>query len=139
MRRHSLAVRVALLTATFFLATLAQAQYRTSIQGTVTDPTGAVVSGATLTLINPATGQKWVSTSNDTGVYNFNALAAAPFRLEAEGKGFKKTVLENLQLIPEQANAIDIPLDLGSEATVVNVDASLAPAIDTETASVNGF
>ena len=139
MRRQSFAVQVVLLVLCAFLLTaLSQAQYRTSIQGVVTDPTGAVVPGATLTLTNPATGQKQVRVSNDVGVYNFNALAAAPFKLEAEAKGFKKKVLDNLQLIPEQANAVDVVLELGTESTIVNVDASLVPAIDTQTASVNG-
>jgi Carboxypeptidase regulatory-like domain len=139
MKRSSLAVRVVLLIVSIVAsAALVQAQYRTSIQGVVTDPTGAVIPGATLTLINPATGAKQVRTSNDVGVYNFNALAAAPFTLEVEAKGFKKKVLDNVQLIPEQPNAIDIQLELGNESTTVNVDASLAPAIDTETASVSG-
>ena len=72
-----------------FTAILSHAQYRTSIQGVVTDPTGAVVPGATLNLTNPATGEKQVRTSDNAGVYNFNALAAAPFRLEVEAKGFQ--------------------------------------------------
>jgi hypothetical protein len=139
MRRPSLAVRVVLLIVSIVAsAPLLQAQYRTSIQGVVTDPTGAVVSSATLTLINPATGEKQVRTSNDVGVYNFNALAAAPFRLEVEAKGFKKQVLDHVQLTPEQPNAINVQLELGSESTTVNVDASMLPAVDTETASVNG-
>jgi hypothetical protein len=54
-------------------AVTAHAQYRTSIQGAVTDSTGAVVSGANLTLTNPATGEKQVRVSNDAGVFNFNA------------------------------------------------------------------
>ena len=139
MSRVRILFRVELmLSLVFLLAAPALAQYRTSIQGVVTDPTGAVVPGATLTLTNPATSQKLVRTSNDVGVYNFNALAAAPFRLEVEAKGFKKKVLENVQLIPEQANALDVELELGAESITVNVDASLAPAIDTQTASVNG-
>jgi len=139
MKRSSLAVHVVLLIVSIVVLTaLVQAQYRTSIQGVVTDPTGAVIPGATLTLTNPATGQTQVRTSNDAGVYNFNALAAAPFRLEVEAKGFKKNVFDNVQLIPEQANALDVQLELGTESTTVNVDASLEPAIDTETASVNG-
>jgi Carboxypeptidase regulatory-like domain/TonB dependent receptor-like, beta-barrel len=139
MRRLSLAIHVALLVVSVIsMSALVQAQYRTSIQGVVTDPTGAVVPGATLTLTNPATGQKQVRVSNDVGVYNFNALAAAPFKLEVEAKGFKKKVLDNLQLIPEQANAVDVVLELGSESTVVNVNAALEPAIDTQTASING-
>jgi len=122
------------------LTTLVQAQYRASIQGVVTDPTGAVVQGATLTLTNPATGEKWVRVSDDVGVYNFNALAASGvrFRLEVEKTGFEKKVLDNVELIPDQANALNVVLVIGSQATTVNVDASMAPAIDTETASVNG-
>ena len=139
MRRPNSALRIALLViCTFLLTTLVHAQYRTSIQGVVTDPTGAVVSGATLTLVNPATGEKWVRTSNDTGVFNFNALAAAPFRLEVEAKGFEKKVLDNLILVPEQPNAVNVQLVLGSESQTVNVNASTLPALDTETASVNG-
>ncbi|MGD0914012.1 MAG: carboxypeptidase-like regulatory domain-containing protein, partial [Terracidiphilus sp.] len=47
----------------------ARAQYRTSIQGTVTDPTGAVIPGATLTLKNLATNETVVRTSDATGVF----------------------------------------------------------------------
>ncbi len=137
---RSTPVRVLLLSTIFFLTSsaLVQAQYRTSIQGVVTDATGAVVPGATLTLTNPATGEKQVRVSNDAGVYNFNALAAARFRLEVETKGFQKKVIDNIELIPEQANALNVALEIGAESTTVNVDASLAPLVDTETASVNG-
>jgi hypothetical protein len=139
MSRTSFAIHVALIAlCTLLFTSLAHAQYRTSIQGVVTDPTGAVVPGATLTLTNPATGQTQVRTSNEVGVYNFNALAAARFRLEVEGKGFKKKVLDNLDVIPEQPNALNVQLELGEETLVVNVDASAAPLVDTETASVNG-
>ena len=97
MRRSSFAVRVALLIiSTVVLTTLVQAQYRTSIQGVVTDSTGAVVPGASLTLTNPATGEKEVRVSDDAGVFNFNALAAARFRLVVEKKGFEKNVTENI-------------------------------------------
>ena len=139
MSRSNFALALALLVVFSLLSpTLVHAQYRTSIQGVVTDPTGAVVPGATLTLTNPATGQKQVRTSNDVGVYNFNALAAARFRLEVGGKGFKKKVLDNVELIPEQANALNVELEVGTASQTVNVDASMAPAIDTQTASVNG-
>jgi hypothetical protein len=139
MRRTSFAVRVALLIiSAIALSSLVQAQYRTSIQGVVTDSTGAVVSGANLTLTNPATGEKQVRVSNDEGVFNFNALAAAPFRLEVEKKGFQKNLLENIVLIPEQPNALNVQLVIGAETQTVNVDASATPLLDTETASING-
>jgi len=140
MKNSSLAVRVALLIISIAtINPLMQAQYRTSIQGVVTDSTGAVVPGANLTLTNPTTGEKQVRVSNGDGVYNFNALPdSVPFRLEVERQGFQKKVLDHLQLIPEQANALNVELAIGSQATTVNVDASAAPAMDTETASING-
>ncbi|MGA2236538.1 MAG: TonB-dependent receptor [Terriglobales bacterium] len=137
---HSTPVRALLLsTILFFLTSSALAQYRTSIQGVVTDPTGAVIPGANLTLTNPATGEKQVRVSNDDGVFNFNALpAAATFRLEVERTGFEKKVIDHIDLIPDQANALNVQLVIGAQATIVNVDASLAPLMDTETASING-
>ncbi|MFY9842634.1 MAG: carboxypeptidase-like regulatory domain-containing protein, partial [Terriglobales bacterium] len=123
MKRSTLAVQVVLLIVSVVaFAVLAQAQYRTSIQGVVTDSTGAVVQGATLTLTNPATSEKWVRTSNGDGVFNFNALAAAvTFQLEVDKTGFQKKVLDHLDLIPDQANALNVTLDVGSTATTVNV------------------
>ena len=118
------------------LATLAHAQYRASIQGTVTDTTGAVIPGATLTLTNLGTNEKQVRTSDAAGVYNFNALPPDKFSLVAEMKGFQKKVLDQLQLIPEQANSINIQMAIGADTETVTVDASTEPAIDTETANI---
>lgn len=140
MRRSTLAVRVALLIVGIVASSaLVQAQYRTSIQGVVTDSTGAVVPGATLTLTNPATAEKQVRTSDANGVFNFNALAAsAVFRLEVEKTGFEKKVLDRLELIPDQANALNVQLEVGATSQTVTVNASSAPALDTESASLNG-
>jgi len=62
----------------------ARAQYRASIQGVVTDPQGAAVSGATLTLTNLDTNQALTATSDENGVYNFNALPSVMFSLTVE-------------------------------------------------------
>ncbi len=118
-----------------FLAAPALAQFRTSIQGTVTDTTGAVIPGATLTLTNLATNETVVRTSNEDGVFNFNALPADHFNLVVERQGFKKKVLSDLQLIPEQPNALNVQLEVGASTQTVIVNASLAPAMDTETAN----
>jgi hypothetical protein len=140
MRRSTLAVHVALLMVSIVVLTASvQAQFRTSIQGVVTDPTGAVIPGASLTLTNPATNQTQVRTSDDAGVFNFNALPdSVVFRLEVKKDGFQKKVLDNVQLIPEQSNALNVVLAIGTESQTVNVDASAAPALDTETASLSG-
>lgn len=136
----SSALRCAILASCVVLsASLAQAQYRTSIQGVVTDSTGAVIPGANLTLTNPATGEKQIRTSDASGVYNFNALpAAARFRLEVDKDGFQKKVIDNLDLIPEQPNAVNVQLQVGSAAQSVTVNAQTEALLDTETASVNG-
>jgi hypothetical protein len=141
MRRSSLAVHVALLMVCIVAsAVLVQAQYRTSIQGVVTDPTGAVVPGATLTLTNPATNEKQVRTSDDAGVFNFNALAAAgvSFRLQVDKTGFEQKVLDHVVLIPDQANALNVQLAVGAQTQTVTVDASQLPALETQTASLSG-
>ena len=115
-------------------ATPARAQYRTSIQGTVADPTGALIPGAKLTLTNKSTNETVVRTSNDAGIFNFNALPADHFTLVVTRDGFKKKVLDDLQLIPEQPNALAVVLEIGADTETVTVNASSAPALDTETA-----
>ncbi|MGA9671110.1 MAG: carboxypeptidase-like regulatory domain-containing protein, partial [Terracidiphilus sp.] len=79
----------ALMLALVFVVVPAQAQYRTSIQGTVADPTGALVPGATLTLTNKSTNETVVRTSNNEGIFNFNALPADHFSLVVTRDGFK--------------------------------------------------
>jgi Carboxypeptidase regulatory-like domain len=117
--------------------TVSQAQFRTSIQGVVTDPTGAVIPGATLTLKNLSTNEIITRTSGADGVYNFNALAADPFVLTAEKDGFQKKVLDHLQLTPEQPNGINIQLEPGGTSTTVTVNADTISAIDTQTADTS--
>jgi Carboxypeptidase regulatory-like domain len=112
----------------------AKAQYRASIQGVVTDATGAVIPGATLTLTDNQTNEKRIATSNGAGVYNFNALPPDTFTLVAERSGFQKQVLDHLQLIPEQANAINVQMVVGGTSTSVTVNASTQAALDRETA-----
>ncbi len=139
MRTKTLSARIAWWTPVFLLLVLmavpAHAQFRTSIQGTVTDSTGAVIPGATLTLTNVATNETVTRTSNEEGIFNFNALPADHFTLVVEMQGFQKKVLNDLQLIPEQANALNIQLELGAVTQTVSVNASLTPAMDTETAN----
>ena len=139
MKRYSGIFRVFAIAVTLLSATLASAQYRTSIQGVVTDASGAVIPGATLTLTNPATNEKLTAVSNDDGIFNFNALAAAvKFNLEIQKDGFQKKVISGLDLIPEQANALNVQLVVGTSSTSVTVTADEIPALDTETASING-
>jgi Carboxypeptidase regulatory-like domain/TonB dependent receptor len=116
----------------------AQAQYRASIQGVVTDSQGAAVSGATVTLKNLETNQTLTATTDDNGIYNFNALPSSKYSLTVEKAGFKKKVLENVGVIAEQANALNIQIEVGQVTESVTVNGDSTPLIDTETANLSG-
>ncbi len=116
----------------------AHAQFRASIQGTVTDPEGAVIPNATLTLTDTDTGRILTATSNESGVYNFNALPPDHFTLTAAAANFKQQVISNVQITPEQANAVNVQLSLGEATTTVNVSGDQVAPIETATASISG-
>src|SRR6267143_452655 len=130
--------KMLLLVAILLCAVSTRAQYRASIQGVVTDPAGAAVSGATLTLTNLDTNLQLTATSDENGVYNFVALPPAKFSLAVEKAGFKKKFLQNVGVIAEQSNALNIQLELGQVTESVTVSGDSTPLMDTETASLNG-
>jgi Carboxypeptidase regulatory-like domain len=119
-----------------FTATL-QAQFRGSLRGTVTDPQGAAIPGAKATLLDTGTNHSQVSTSDANGIYQFNALAPAPYRLTVEAQGFNRKVLEQVQIIPDQPNALDVALEVGQVQQSVTVSGT-TEALDTETANLSG-
>jgi hypothetical protein len=116
---------------------LGHAQFRASIRGTVTDPSGGAVTGATVTLENTDTGQKMTSTSDSNGIYEFNALPPAPYRLTVKARGFATKVLERVQIIPEQPNALDLQLQVGEARQTVAVSET-TETLDAETATLSG-
>ena len=77
------------------LGTSAHAQYRASLQGTVTDAQGGIVPGATVTLVDKDTNRTLTAVTNENGVYIFNALAPRPYTIEVELPGFRKAVLQD--------------------------------------------
>src|SRR5450631_3588708 len=121
-----------------FTVPLTQAQYRASLQGTVTDPSGAVVSGATVKLTNLDTNQVLTSMTSDAGLYNFNALSPDRYSVTVERTGFKQKVINSVPLIPEQPNSLNVQLDLGGAAETVTVNGDQLPALETATAATSG-
>ena len=116
----------------------ARAQYGASIQGTVTDPQGAVVPNATVTLTNTETNQAITRASSSAGVYSFNQLAPSRYTLVVTAAGFTRKELNDVQVTPEQANAVNVQLTPGAATENVTVNASQANALDTETATISG-
>ena len=78
-----------------------------------------------------------VSTSDANGIYNFNALPPAPYRITVEHEGFTKQVLEHVVIIPEQLNSLDLQLEIGQVSQTVTVTDTIQ-ALDTETATISG-
>lgn len=115
----------------------AHAQYRASLRGTVTDPSGAVISGATVTLVDKQTNETRTATSDASGIYSFNALPPDHFHLIAERQGFQKKEVSEVIPIADQANALDLHLDIGNDQQTVTVSGSAAPLLDTENATTS--
>ena len=126
-----------LIVVTLSIPFTAQAQFQASLRGTVTDPTGAVIPGATITLIDDDTNQTLKTQSNDSGIYTFNALPPGHYHLVAEREGFKKKQVAQVVLIPEQPNALNLQMLVGDIQQTVTVNGSAAPLLDTDTATVS--
>src|SRR5579883_2419115 len=68
------------------------------ITGTVTDPSGAVVPGAKITLTNEATGFAVLATSTSTGTYSLNAIRPGVYTLQAEAPGFQRFLARGVEV-----------------------------------------
>ncbi len=124
--------------AAMLCASAAHAQYNASIQGTVTDPQGAVVPNATVTLTNTETNQVVTRRSSSAGVYSFNQLPPSRYTVVVTAPGFQRKELDNVGITPEQANAVNVQLAPGAETQTVTVNGAAANTLDTETATISG-
>src|SRR5690349_1605955 len=102
-----------------------------SITGLVTDPNGAVVPGATITVTNAETNYRYEAKSNDTGNYTVGQLLEGSYTLRAEAAGFAPFEERALRLVNQEIRRIDIHMAIGSVQTTVEVHAE-ASLIETE-------
>jgi hypothetical protein len=123
-------------------ASLSWSQTGTStIRGTITDPGGRVVPGATVTLTNTQTNAVRTTKSTDSGGYGFDLITPATYRLEVDAQGFKKKVVDNVKALIGKPTENNVVLDVGTVAETVEVTASSQEAlINTEDATLgNNF
>jgi hypothetical protein len=106
-----------------------------SIAGSIKDPSGAAITGATVRLTNVATNEARTTQSNDLGYYSFPLTPSAVYNLEVEARGFKRFVQENVKLDVGLAKTLDAKLAIGQSSEVVTVTAQLA-TIENSTASL---
>jgi len=112
----------------FFISlSLLQAQVRTTgqLSGTVVDPSGATVAGATLTLTQAATGFSQTVTSDEYGGYIFPVLLPATYQLKVEAKGFRVTIHEKVVVAAARTTDFRVELQVGTatETMVVSTEA----------------
>jgi len=116
------------------LAGLALAQSDTArLIGTIRDPSGAVVSNATVTVTDTATGRMVTEKTGASGEYAINALPIGKYHVEVKQEGFS-TESADITLEVSQVEELNLKLQTGSAATTVDVTAEV-PLVDTSTSS----
>ena len=114
---------------------LAQQAARGTLNGTVTDPNGAVVAGVKITATLEAAGIRRETVTNDQGLYVLTDLLPGEYELRAEAKGFRTQVVKAISLKVGQSVTLDVPLEIGIQAEVI-ADTFGAPSLIDNTASV---
>ncbi len=105
-----------------------------SISGVLKDPTGAVIPGAQLTLVNTALKAEFNAASDAQGFYSFPALPVGHYDLTIEAAGFKKQQKTNLAVDADAAVRVDALLEIGQQTetvTVTETEAALQTEVDT--------
>ncbi|MHB1020844.1 MAG: carboxypeptidase-like regulatory domain-containing protein [Acidobacteriaceae bacterium] len=130
------------MTAVIFFAVYAaishgQATISGSISGTVTDPSGAVVAGAKVTVTNQATGISSSTVTSAAGFYTAQSLPGGDYTVAVSRQGFQSTVIRGIHIDPGQRRGQNIQLAVGNVSTSVTVEAN-AIAVQTESAESGG-
>lgn len=107
-----------------------------TINGTITDPSGAVIAGVKVTVTSVETGRQVDGVSNDLGIYNVPNLPVGHYSLRFEHKGFDAIERNGIQLQIGQAIGIDIKMKIGSEQQTIEVAADV-PLAETENPTIS--
>jgi hypothetical protein len=116
----------------------ADAQFASAIEGTVTDSTGGVVPGATVTLKNEETGVSQTTQSGPNGYYRFPSLGNGLFTVRVTLQGFKTVVQEHVRLQAAETRTINLLMEVGAAAEEVTVQGA-PPLIETAQGRVSGL
>lgn len=108
--------------------------YSSSITGVVTDPNGALIPNARVSIRNTDTNSTRSIESGHDGNYTVPRLAPGPYEVSAEANGFKRAVLTDIQLTSSQVAEVNFQLEVGALSESVMVHAT-AMQIDTQTAN----
>ena len=125
----------------FFAATtLSMAQATTSLNGRVTDRSGAVIAGASVKLTLQATAAVRENTTDSSGQYQFSQLAPGTYTLAVSAPGFGNSERTNLDLLVSQPATVNVSLQVAAVAEQVTVNESEAEMLNTTDATIgNAF
>src|SRR5262249_38289489 len=126
--RHIFLVSLALAA----LSSGAFAQSTATLQGSVTDQSGAVVSGAKVTVRNQATGAERIAQTDSDGNYQVAALPPGVYRVEAQGQGFSSQTVNDLTLEVSRIVVQNFQLKIGDMTQRVEVTAD-SQTVETST------
>ena len=102
-----------------------------SVNGTVTDTTGAAVVGATVTAVDLDRGTSWPTVTNDSGIFILPRLPVGRYDIRAENPGFQTAVRSRIELQLNQSAKVDFVLQVGNVSQSVDV-AGAPPLLQTE-------
>ena len=136
VRSHGCRARLLLAALTIcVLPGVADAQdFRGGVGGKVTDESGAVLPGVTVTVMSRDTNVSNTAVTNESGAYTLLYLTPGPYRVSAELQGFKKVQRDNVEVRVGDRLEIDFKLEVGGISEVVNVAAD-TPLLDTRSGS----
>lgn len=132
MRKRRIIIAAVVALGSLLGSALVWASITGSISGIVTDPTGALVVGATVTAINTQTGVRAVIHTDKSGFYNFPDLAVGTYDLQVAQAGFKTFQQSKIVIDANSAIRVDVKLDLGEVTEKVTVESQ---AVHVETQS----
>src|SRR5277367_1848841 len=135
MKSHRVLWQVALLVVAFCGAAWSQTG---SITGTVKDPSGAAISGATVVVTSPERGITRTTTSNSTGEYNESALPEGSYDVIVTAAGFKKYQAKNVKLDVAGKARVDVPMEVGAATTEVIVEGENVAQVETQSSELAG-
>jgi hypothetical protein len=112
-----------------FLASMGWAQFSSSIQGTVSDPSAAVIPKALVRLQNVQTGVSRELQTSDAGYYRFSSLPPGNYEVTVSGSGFQAKTL-SVQVTIGESRGLDFPMQVQTSSSSIQV-AGVAPILDT--------
>jgi len=113
-------------------ANAAHAQFRSAIEGAVTDPSGGIVSEAKVTLVNVETGVSQTAKTNSAGSYSFPTLPPGKYKITVSAKGFASVTQENITLGAAETRTISLALKVGDVSETITVSSEPAPVQSSE-------